>query len=46
MKSETDIISELAKAISISTAKPESEQADIIFVVKKRKRTYMKRHVP
>jgi hypothetical protein len=31
MKSETDLKSELAKAISISAAKPESGQADKIF---------------
>jgi hypothetical protein len=31
MKSETDLKSELAKAISISTAKPKSGQADKIF---------------
>jgi hypothetical protein len=31
MKSETDLKSELAKAISISAAKPKSEQADRIF---------------
>jgi hypothetical protein len=31
MKSETDLKSELAKAISISRAKPKSGQADTIF---------------
>jgi hypothetical protein len=31
MKSETDLKSESAKAISISTAKPKSGQADKIF---------------
>jgi hypothetical protein len=37
MKSETDLKTELTKAISISTAKPKSGQADKIFSPLKRK---------
>ena len=38
MKSENNLKSELAKAVSVSMAKPKLSQADSIFIVKKKKR--------
>lgn len=37
MKSENNLKSELAKAVSVSMAKPKLSQADSIFIVKKKK---------
>ena len=37
MKSENNLKSELAKAVSFSMAKPKLSQADSIFIVKKKK---------
>ena len=36
MKSENNLKSELAKAVSVSMAKPKLSQADSIFIVKKK----------
>ena len=38
MKSENNLKSELAKAVSVSMAKPKLSQADSIFIVKIKKR--------
>lgn len=38
MKSENNLKSELAKAVSISMAKPKLSQADSIFIVKKKRK--------
>ena len=37
MKSENNLKSELAKAVSVSMAKPKLSQADSILIVKKKK---------